>query len=248
MDQYLNQNNLSSLQFEAFLRYTKNKNVQNQILNLIAGQNYSDIISNSIFNLYNSEREIYKQNNKELVRFRYNNLYDENINLFNFKEISLFNNELGLLLPTNEWTILTFTNKNESNKENNLILLCGGGTNSLRVSIKKYIDISEDMINSKVNSLFNVNSYANWKSEELPLTNILSNCGADKYIVAYGIGDDTIPQIKNATINAYLYNKKNNILYEISYFMNFSDLNIHYTYRNRIINYLRFYTLFVYLL
>jgi hypothetical protein len=47
--------------------------------------------------------------------------------------------------------------------------------------------------------------------------------------------------------NVYLYNRDNKILYEISYFMNFSPININFSEREKIFNLLFFQILFVFL-
>jgi len=79
------------------------------------------------------------------------------------------------------------------------------------------------------------------------LEGVLSRARADRIAIAHGLGSDFNGNMEMGTFNAYLYNKKEKIMYEISYFMNFSQSNIFFSERNRIYNFLFFQLLFIFI-
>ena len=245
---YIGKDTLQSLLFESFFRNTKNKGIQNRILTYIERNNINTNFSNTLKKLYSAIPVTRRQDGKDIIQYNYNNLeYDENIDLFSFEESQVFNRELGLLLFTNDWNIITFNNENNTD-EDTFFLIYGGGTNSMTIRFRKYMNIDENNIESKLNLIYFQEKYKeNWKIAELPLDGILSRAGADKIIMVHALGPDIIETIETGTFNIYLYNKNKKILYEVGYFMNFSPINIIFTERNRIFNYLFFQTLFVFI-
>ena len=85
-----------------------------------------------------------------------------------------------------------------------------------------------------------------WSSTELPIEDILSRSGATKIYLLQGSGHEGLG-IDSCTFSDYLYNKESRKLYEVIFYMNFSDKNINYLERNRIYNYLLFQVMFIYL-
>jgi hypothetical protein len=245
---YIGKDTLQSLLFESFFRNTKNKGIQNRILTYIERNNINTNFSNTLKKLYSAIPVTRRQDGKDIIQYNYNNLeYDENIDLFSFEESQVFNRELGLLLFTNDWSIITFNNENNTD-EDTFILIYGGGTNSMTIRFRKYMNIDENNIGSKLNLIYFQEKYKeNWKIAELPLDGILSRAGADKIIMVHALGPDIIETIETGTFNIYLYNKNKKMLYEVGYFMNFSPININFSERNRIFNYLFFQTLFVFI-
>ena len=251
LDNYLGQNSLQSLFFESFLRYTKNKNIQNEVLDYLSKNNINTNFSNNLRKLYASDPITTKRRSDglEILRYSYNDSeFDENINLFHFREVGLFDNEIGMLLFNNDWNTLSFDNPINENIEW-FFIACGGQTNALTISFRKYSNITED----ETESIYYASAYTqkyqeNWKVTTLPLEGVLNRAGADSVTIAYGLGPDAyVNIIETGTFNAYLYNKKNNMMYEISYFMNFSPININYSERNRMFNLLLFQLLFVFI-
>jgi hypothetical protein len=242
------QNTMHSLLFESFLRYTKNVNIQQRVLKYIDNNNIETGFTSNLRKLYAANPVIKTVNGKNITQYIYNNKeYDENINLFNFNEVGFFNGELGLLLFENDWGLLTVNNSNQNNEES-ILLTYGGGTNSILIILKKYSNLNENDINSKLRiDYYNKRFNGNWKINGLPPVGILGRSGADRFIIAHGHGAEEIPTIQAAIFNTYLYNKNKKALYEISYYMNFSPININYSERDRIFNLLFFQSLFVYL-
>jgi hypothetical protein len=245
---HIGKDTLQSLLFESFLRYTKNKDIQNRILTYIDRNNINTNFSNILKKLYSAIPVTRKQDGKDIIQYNYNNLeYDENIDLFSFGESQVFNRELGLLLFNNDWNIVSFNNENNTNEES-FFLIYGGGTNSMTIHFRKYINIEENNIESKFNLAYYKGRYnENWEIIELPFDGILSRAGADRIIIAHGLGPDIIETIETGTFNVYLYDKNKKTLYEVGYFMNFSPININFSERNRIFNYLFFQILFVFI-
>jgi len=233
-----------SLLLESFLRYTKNEHIQQRVLEYIDNNNIETGFTNSLKKLYAAVPVITTENEREIINYVYNDSeYDENINLFKFSEIELFNGELGLLLFDNDWEIVTV-----DNFEENLILNYGGVTNSILIIFKKHSGVNENEINTKLNiPFYNTRFDGNWRVNELPLAGILERAGADRFIIAHGYGPEIFPEIQTAIFNSYLYNTDKRVLYEVSYYMNFSPLNIHYLERDRIFNLLFFQSLFVFI-
>ena len=249
MDGLIGKDTLQSLQFEAFLRYTKNKNIQKRILKYINDNKLNSVFTTSLRKLYAAKEVKYKFGEKDVIQYNYKDQeYDENINLFLSKEVNFFNNELGLLVFDNNWDVLIAYRHRQDETDNTL--LCGGGTNSMAIAFKKYPDVKEKDIKS--NSKFKTESieakYKNsYVKKELQLEGVLQKSGADKIIIMYGTGSDMLDTV-SGTFAAYFYNKSKKTLYEVTYFMSFSSINIHYSERNRMYNLLLFQLLFINLL
>ena len=80
---------------------------------------------------------------------------------------------------------------------------------------------------------------------EVDKVGVLENCGVDNYCIGYGIGNDQfISEIAAGDFITCMYNKKTDKAYLIYTYMNFSQININYEIRNRLYNYLLFFTLF----
>jgi hypothetical protein len=247
---FMAQDTLESLLFESFLRYTKNINVQNRILAYFESNGINNSFSNSIRKLYMSTPMLVgERDGNEVFQLNYNNVeFDENINLFDFSEVSVFNNEMGLLLFDNNWSIISFDGGGDPNRSF-FTLIYGGGTNSMTISFSRYVNVDEDDIEARLNLDFHNERFNdNWIVTTLPIEGILTRAGADKIIIAHGIGPDRhITTIETGQFNVYLFNRQQRTLYIVSYFMNFSPININFAERNRIFNFLFFQVLFVFL-
>jgi hypothetical protein len=229
---------LQSLLFESFLRYTKNKKIQTRVLQYMAKNKIDTPFVNSLKKLYAARQVKRKVDGQDVIQYNYRNQeYDENINLFWFDEAGVFNDELGLLLFDNAWTAITFNEPNTTG-DNSLVLMYGGGTNAMTISFNKFSNLSERDFETKCLK----GTYI-----ELPLEGILSRAGATRIVVSQGEGPDIIETIDAGTFSIYLYNKTKRVLYQVSYYMNFSPVNIHYQERRRIYNFLLFQLLFVFL-
>ena len=246
---YIGDNTLQSLLCESFFRYTKNKNIQSAVLNYFDANNINTDFANTLKKLY-AAVPIYKMSDgKEEIRYSYNDSeYDENINLFLFTELKFFNGELGLLLFNNDWSQFLFNN-GTNDQDESFFLMYGGGTNAMTMHFKKNLNVEEEDIETTISTKYNTEKYKDkWRITELPLVGILQRAGADKIFIAHGLGPEpTVKTIETATLNVYLYKENTKTLYEVSYFSNFSPININFSQRNRIFNFLFFQLLFVYL-
>ena len=247
---HIGHDTLQSLLFESFLRYTKNVNIQNRILTYIENNSINTNFTNSLKKLYAATPVIVGARDwQNVIQYNYNDLeFDENINLFLFNEVGVFNREMGLLLFDNNWGMISFDNENNPDMSS-FTLLYGGGTNSFSAAFRRTQNINEEDIESKFNLIYYNERYKdNWIVTKLPIEGILNRAGADIIFVAHGLGPDMyIDLIETATFVIYLYNRERKTLYELNYFMNFSPINIHFIERNRIFNYLFFQILFVFL-
>jgi hypothetical protein len=247
---YVGTNTMHGLLFESFLRYTRNINIQNQILYYINSNDIYTNFANSLRKLYVAIPVVRQSDGKDVIQYNYNNTeFDENINLFLFEERYTFYNEIGLLLFYNDWNMFTYNNSANRNIEA-FFLIFGGGTNALTITFRRYANITKD----EPESIYNASAYRQryddkWAVINLPLEGILSRAGADRVTIAYGLGPDTInnPDIETGTFNVYLYKEAENMMYEISYFMNIAPTNIHFSERNRMFNFLLFQTLFAFI-
>lgn len=246
---YVGKDTLESLFFESFLRCTKNKSIQKQVLEYINTNKINTNFANTLRKLYSAVPKVRRSEGKDYIYYIYNDSeYDEYINLFFFDEVDAFNHEIGLLLFDNKWQMFSI---NFSDKENGdgFFIMCGGDTNSLNIHFRKYTNLDEKNIETKYNLAYYNDIYNNnWKLAEIPLEGILDRAGADKIMIGYGLGpDNDIKTIETAAFNIYLYSKQKRTLYEVGYYMNFSPQNIHFTERNRIYNFLLFQALFVFI-
>ena len=239
-ENFIYQKTLQGLLFEAFLRQTKNKKIQNQILNTIDKKKYQDEFSQILVRLYNSEEKKFMQDNHEQIQYNYKDQYfDENINLFKMNEIMTYNKELGLMLFENEWAQISYKDKENNKTDDSFFLLYGGGTNSMTINFNRYDNITfRKFYNEKVKDKFHSKKYKDWKIEEIPIKGVLERAGADKIYIGIGIGPDIIPEIDTGTFSIFLYNNKSKKGYSIVYFMNFSKINNNYKMRYRILNHL----------
>jgi hypothetical protein len=245
---YVGNGTLQSLLFESFLRYTKNTTIQNDVIRYIDENNLDTNFTDTLRKLYAAVPINKRSGDNDVIQYNYNNSeYDENINLFLFNEVEIFDNELGLLLFNNDWTRVSFSNENNGQEEG-FFLVYGGETNSMTIYFKKHTQIEEDGIEAKFNAAHYNERYANdWKVTALPLEGILGRSGADRIFIAHGVGPDITGAAETAAFCVYLYKRAEKTLYEVSYAMNFSPANINFSERKRIFNFLFFQMLFVYL-
>lgn len=241
---------LNSLLLESFFRHTRNDAIKKQLNNYIVKNKIKTTFAQSIQKKINSTelKMIRPESGKEVVRYSYlDTEFDENINLFDFDEVSIFDGKLGVLLFNNDWTELSL-NSQEQKNDTVFFLTFGGETNSMIIGFKEKSNIEFSALDDAMDMDVWKSKYPhNWKSIELKQEGVLWNSGAEKYSIAYGYGPDIIPEIDSAACNAYLYNKKEKKLYIITTFMNFSKSNIFYTERYRIFNYVLFNSLFYFL-
>jgi hypothetical protein len=219
---YSGKETMNSLMFESFLRSTKNKKIQNAVLKYI--------------NKNDTEEKNFTNNLKKL----YSSPDEEKINLFHFDKKEFFNREIEMPLFNNDWRMITPDNYGNKNEEA-CILCCGEESNSLCVSIKKFMNTYESGVSAKVklDHLY-LKNRDKIKTNGRSTADMLARTGADMVIITYG--DNYIP-VESATFNIYLFNKPRKTLYEARYFMNMSAENINYPERDRIFNYL-FYQMF----
>lgn len=251
----IGKDDFTSMLFENFFRYTSNEKIQNQVKNYILENDLSEQpFEKSLLKKIDSKKETHEQSGKESIRYSYNDSeYDENINFFNFAQVHPFDDELGLLLFANDWQILSWQNDETEGKPNekSLFLIAGGGTNSITITLKEFenvvINSDEDLI-----EVAGLNPIANkykedWYFFELEKSGVLHNCGVDNYFIGYGIGSDQfVPEIAAGDFLTCMYKQSTGKLYLVDTYMNFSKININYETRNRLFNYLMFYTFFCY--
>ncbi len=245
-------NDLISLQMENFLRNVKTKDVQKLVLDYISKNKVDTPFAQSLIKKYNSEEIVQVDNNgHKQIQYSYNDKeYDENITLYDFNEIHPFEDEFGMLLFNNDWGVMQINNP-EPGKEKDLYLIYGGGTNCLSIYLKEYenVDTKEafaDIINGFIKTKKEGEQKDEWAFYQLNQTGVLENCGVDEYIIYTRIGPDIIPEIEVGQFGAFLYSPKYNKVYKIEYYFNFSKINISYNIRQRIYDYVRFFTLFCY--
>jgi len=229
------------LLFESYLLKTKNEKIQNYISSYINQNNLQDNFSSTLNRLYQGKPEQYTSNNQKYERINISgNFIDEEINLFNMKEITVFNNDLGLMLFDNNWTIVNI--KDDITNEKNISLIYGGGTNSIAIYIKQTTNISfNDFKMLQIDGKFYKEKYSDYQVIELPNEGILGRSGADHIFLGVGSGADiAFKDIDNFSAVMFIYSEKNQTGYKIDYFMNISPKNNNYQIRNDLFNHLLF--------
>lgn len=244
----------SSMLFENFFRNTINKDIQSQVKNYIKKNKLSKrAFERALLKKYDSTEEVHEQNGNKIIRYSYKDFeYDENINLFDFSEIHPFKDEFGVLLFRNDWNVLSYKDGEKApDGSKKLFLISNGQTNCISIHFTEIENVNinkkEDLI--KVAGLKNLaDKYkANWQLIELEKTGVLENCGVDDYFIGYGTGpNEFIPEINEGDFVACLHKKDKNKIYMMTTNMNFSKININYENRNRLYNYLLFFTMFCY--
>ena len=243
----------SSKIFEMYFKSTNNPKIKSQIKKYIQKNNLNDEYAKALLKKLDSVRIERKENEKVLNQYVYNDEeYDENIILSSLTEIHPFDDEFGMLLFNNDYNVLRWKNFNNEkvsdSDEKQFYLMTGGGTNSMLINLKEYLNVeNEDSAKELFNLGYFENKYKeNWFFTELEQKGVLSNCGVEHYYIGYGIGPDIIPEISCGDFVAFLYSEKLKKVFIVDIFMNFSKININYEIRNQIYDYLKFFTLFCY--
>lgn len=250
----IGQETFTSMLFENFFRNTNNKDIQKQVKKYIQKNKLSDKpFEKALLKKYASTPKEYEQDGKKLIQYSYKEEeFDENINLFDLSEVHPFDDELGLLLFSGiDWHLLTWHSMetNEPTDDKMILLMAGGGTNSITIQFEE-IDNAKISTIEDLKNLQKVKNVANkYKDDftfiEVDKVGVLENCGVDNYCIGYGIGNDQfISEIAAGDFITCMYNKKTDKAYLIYTYMNFSQININYEIRNRLYNYLLFFTLF----
>lgn len=247
-DRYISGTSIQSMLFEMYLRQTPKEYIRNYLLKYINDKKLNTQFSEMIMKLYSAEQILDNKSDNKLIRSTFENKeYDEGINLFHLTEITVFGGELGVLSFDIDWTSLTFSDDSGKKDNDSLVLLNGGGTNSITLSFRKTSNITKDQLKNLVYLNEKKEKYKKWEVIEVPKEGIVERSGADQYYIGLGIGPDVFEDITSGNFTAYLYNEKEKILYEIDYYMNFSKINISYNYKIRIYNYLLYLCLFAYI-
>lgn len=250
----LGRDDLASLQMENFFRDLKNPLLKQDVSQYIKNNNINTPYAQSLIKKYNSVEKKYDQSGHEEIRYSYQDKeFDENITLYDFNEIRPFEDEFGLLLFNNNWVVMTPKKAEDDSPtgEKSVYLMHGGQTNCLSVIIKEMEGIADkeafaSVINEFINQKKEGEQKDEWSFYELNKNGVLERCGVDDYIIYSRVGPDIIPEISAGTFGAYLYSQKYQKIYKYEFFINFSKININYELRQRIFDYVRFFTLFGY--
>ncbi len=237
---------LNSLQFEAFLVSARNPSVRAAVLSYIDSASLSDPLAQTL-------RKKYAATEIEGPSFRAScpdGSVDEGIDWFNFTEIGVFDQKFALFVLDADWERVSLDGDADSAAEDSdaFYLIAGGATASMTVYCKRHRDVPEESIEGILASEIYPAKFANWQAISPELRGILAESGADRYIVAYGSGpDSSVPDLDSGTFNAYLYDRTSRTLYETSFSMLMSPLNVDYPVRERLRNYFLFHALFRFL-
>lgn len=242
---------LHSLELEAFLLGTVNKEIQIAALKNFKEKGVSDSFVKALERKINSVEEIVPGNEEvpERLIYNYKDLnYDENINLFSSKDANIFEGRLGLFLIENEWSIISYPPKENPNyKEDSFFVMTGGGTNAMHISFTEYKDIVEEDFIAETDNPHYTGKYKNWEKRELSIEGMLKRANADRIFLGVGSGPEVFEEIDSASAVIYLYNSKLKRGYSVSYNMNYSKINNNYHLRKRQWNQLLFLSLFTYI-
>lgn len=251
-EDHIGAKNFSSMIYEQFFRNTNNSAIKAQIKNYIAKSKRNGEYEKALLKKIDAKKKVIKTADHEAIQYSYNDTeFDENINLFDFYEARPFKDEFGMLLFDNKWEILQWKNRADDSDVSGkkLLLMCGGGTNALTISIKESENVkTEKELEAVFNRKYFEEKYPdNWEFSELKKKGVLEQSGADRYFVCFGSGPDITSEISSATAIAYLYSKKHSKVYSMSIFINFSKINMNYAIREQVFEYIRFFTLFCYI-
>ena len=250
----IGRDDLVSLQMENFLRDLHNKELKQKISSYIESNKLDTPFTQALLKKYNSTEKEYESSGHEEIQYSYmDKEFDENITLYDFNEVHPFDDEFGLLLFNNNWGVLTMKNTEDDSPvdDKHFYLIHGGQTNCLTVSLTEIEGVaSKEDFATEINGFIQQKNEGpqkgEWNFYQLNKTGVLARCGVDEYLIYSRIGPDIIPEISAGTFGAYLYSEKYKKIYKYEYFMNFSKINISYELRQRIFDYVRFFTLFGY--
>lgn len=232
---------MESLVFENFLRQTRNPEIKALVMQYFLQKKIATPFSQVVKDHFNSTPVNVKVDGSSPARYSLEGkVYDEGIDYFNFSEVSFFADELGMILPKNDWKVLTFKNKEDGSADkNSFFLTLGGGTNALSVFLKKVPNIEASQVMDNLELKYFKEKY---KAEpyvyDLPLEGEIARSGTDRFVLVYNFGKDIIPEIECGDFSVFLYKASKKTLYRINYFVNFSPPNLHFSERLRIYQYL----------
>ncbi|MCR5612497.1 hypothetical protein [Treponema sp.] len=248
-----------SMYFETFFRNTNNPKIQKQIAEHIEKHGLKNrSFEKALLKKINSTEKKIGGEGHERSIFVYGSLlqndaeYDENITLYDITEIKPFNDEFGTLFFNADWSVLQLDPKEGEAVNARKYFFAGGDTNSIYISFEEIENVGEIKGKEEVIKASGIMQFAehygdDWHFWELSKGEVLETCGVDNYYVGYGIGSDQfIPEIVAGDFVTVMYKKETNKLYIMHIYMNFSKLNMNYEIRNRIYNYVLFFTQFCY--
>ncbi|HOT61819.1 MAG TPA: hypothetical protein PLU93_03065 [Treponemataceae bacterium] len=226
---YHNNDGILGLLFDSYLLYTKNKNIQDLILKTMESSYSEDVFYPILSNLYSAKKVEKAGSNPAVVYECKNGLRDEGINYFFSSESVTFNDAFGFMLLDNPWNQFSFQS-DKVRDEDGFCLLYGGGTNSIKIDIKRY-NLDEDAfysrITGKANSFY-LGKYRNWKLSEFSITGELSRSGAERVFIGLGTGLDIIETISSGTFVIFLYDRDKKQGFSMEYYVNISEGNNNY--------------------
>lgn len=248
---YVGQDSFSALCVENYLRCTTNEETKILAKKYIENNNLSTDYVKTLLKKYDSQLVKQGSGKNKQTRFSYNNEeFDENINLSIFFTWQPFKDEFHAPLFNNRFNIINYDLENMGSATGKaLILLSGGGTNSMTITYKKLENVTtqEELKKALGTEIYEKKFKDNWYFKELPLGEILETSGVTHYYIGMGQGPDIISQIDCGNFVAFLHNEETKKVYVMDIFMNFSKKNMNYNIRQEIFDYLKFFSLLCYL-
>ncbi|MCQ2982531.1 MAG: hypothetical protein MJ178_07235 [Treponemataceae bacterium] len=235
---------LFSMMAQNFFRQTDNPGIQQSLLNLLLQKNQLSDYETALLKKLTADKKVRTTNDGEYVYYVNGEEYDENIDLFHFFEWHPFQDEYGIMMFDNNWNVISADTGREMGPftNNALFAICGGGTNSMSISITEVSGVTPENLYDAMDRLtmYERHMYPDtWEIEEFPKTGVFSICDADRFFVGRGYGPDiNVPAIDTNTCVSYIYSESRQKLYATSFFMNFSKINMNYDIREQLFSYL----------
>jgi len=201
-----------------FIRNTKNESATRLFINYCKNINELPIDYQITLKLLNE-----RQDGSNILK---NGKRFENIRYSNFVEISLFDETLNTMLPSNNWQNISITaTANES--KNIPSFITGGGSNSFLATYRYFIESEADFIKRVEHKRFDHSKYNHISLIELPIDSFLKLTNASKIYLWLGTSKDEF-SIKSGQIVLSMYSEKYSKSFEITWLINFSKTNIFY--------------------
>lgn len=221
-----NDGSLKSIYFKNYLLQSNNDSVRKSVIHFIEREMIDDSYSRAILTKYEM-KEIENANNTEGQFLSYDDeVFDEKVSFSLFTVNKYFSESLRVIYPWNSFSQYSITDSD--NPGNDVILMVGGGTNTITVFLNAYDDHSGEEYKKLLEPNHITERYEQIYQFDVK-EYLFNNESIDSASFIFGEGYDTYftDSIKNFDVYLAIRTKAGKT-YRINYFLNMSTANVNW--------------------